>query len=87
MQTAPRSNPTQLKSQFTAGIASNYRSSPDGKILSAQGRDSLMTQNDDSVWAFNQTNAAGTFAKRLVQVPSAGKQFVYISVGSIAPRY
>jgi hypothetical protein len=32
-------------------------------------------------WAFNQTNAAGTFAKRLVQVPSAGKQFVYVSVG------
>ncbi len=85
--TSPRNDPSQSKSQFTAGIASNYRSSPDGKILSASGRESPTPQSDDCVWAFNQTNAGGTFARRLVKVPSAGKQFTYVSVGTIAPRY
>jgi hypothetical protein len=87
VQTFPRSDPSQSKSHFTAGYASNYRSSPDGQILSASGRDSLATNFDDSIWAFNQTSSAGTFAKRLIKVPLGTMPFVYISVGSIAPRY
>lgn len=85
--TWPRNDPTQSKSQFTAGVAVNYQSSPDGKILSASGGNSPYPLDTDSVWAFNQTSAAGTFAKRLVKVPSAGKQFVIANVATVAPRY
>jgi len=87
VQTFARNDPSHSKSHFTAGYASNYRSSPDGKILSASGADSLAATFSDSIWAFNQTTGAGTFAKRLVQVPNAGTLFSYVSVGSIAPRY
>jgi hypothetical protein len=87
VQTFPRSDPSQSKSHFTAAYASNYRSSPDGQILSASAQDSLTDPFDDSIWAFNQTNSTGTFAKRLVKVPLGTMPFVYVSVGSVAPRY
>ncbi|HKE96647.1 MAG TPA: Ig-like domain-containing protein, partial [Povalibacter sp.] len=86
-QVFSRNDPSQPKSLFTAGCASNYRASPDGKTLSASGADSCSASHNDSIWAFNQTTGAGTYAKRLVQVTNPNLSFTYVSVGEIVPRF
>jgi VCBS repeat-containing protein len=81
---APRNDLANQKPLFTQGVMSNYRFAPDGKIISISAG-TTSSFDTDSIWAVNQTSAAGTFTRRLAQV--TGRSFSYVSVGSVAPRY
>lgn len=85
IQVAPRNDPTNPKALFTEASMSNYRFSPDGKIISVAAAPFSDPLNDDSVYAVNQTTAAGTFTKRLVQVTN--REIPYVGIVAVAPRY
>lgn len=82
--TFPRNDPDHPQQLFTEEFATNYRFSPDGKVISVSAAPLTDTFADDSIWAVNQTTASGTFAKRLVRVTT--EPFAYVSVGTVAPR-
>src|SRR5690606_42153187 len=85
IQAAPRSDPMNAKALFTEASMSNYRFSPDGKIISVAAAPFSDPLQDDSVYAVNQTTAAGTITKRLVQVTN--REIPYVGIVAVAPRY